>query len=277
MSRVNLCLGQYARTPYTFEKARTRVFCVEELCYFLKENAWLLDEAVLGKGLADWLEKECALPELAARFRAMVKGKAKVEELVTLILDYTGYYDEKKTAKLKRLLQASADVSMVEKQKARADYFLAGRRYALAIREYLGLLSREEEMLPSLRGRIYHNLGSAQAGLFLFEKAAASFEQAYRLNAEAASLRCLLAARRMYMSEAEYLEYLTENETYYDASLELENQVAERKQQWTDVRNESVLASIRSAFFAGEEAECSRLMEEETERLKDAYRDYVAQ
>ena len=54
MSRVNLCLGQYARTPYTFEKARTRVFCVEELCYFLKENAWLLDEAVLGKGLADW-------------------------------------------------------------------------------------------------------------------------------------------------------------------------------------------------------------------------------
>ena len=72
-------------------------------------------------------------------------------------------------------------------------------------------------------------------------------------------------------------EYLTENETYYDASLELENQVAERKQQWTDVRNESVLASIRSAFFAGEEAECSRLMEEETERLKDAYRDYVAQ
>ena len=41
MSRVHLCLGRLADNPYTFEKSRIRVFSIEELCFFLRENAYL--------------------------------------------------------------------------------------------------------------------------------------------------------------------------------------------------------------------------------------------
>ena len=50
MSRVHLCLGRLADNPYTFEKSRVRVFSIEELCFFLRENAYLLDENIFTRG-----------------------------------------------------------------------------------------------------------------------------------------------------------------------------------------------------------------------------------
>lgn len=50
MSRVHLCLGRLADNPYTFEKSRVRVFSIEELCFFLRENAYLLDENIFYPG-----------------------------------------------------------------------------------------------------------------------------------------------------------------------------------------------------------------------------------
>ncbi len=72
------------------------------------------------------------------------------------------------------------------------------------------------------------------------------------------------------------LAFLTEHGEYYEASLKLEERVTARKEAWTGRRNNSRIASIRSAFFAGEEEQCGRLMRQETGRLMEEYRDYVA-
>ena len=184
MGRAILCLGQYAKIPYTFEKTKTRVFCLEELCFFLKENAGLVDESCFTRELADWIGEQCGLPELAVRLRALMKGKEKPEVIVPQILEYAGCFSEKEIQETGQLIRLSADVSLPEKWKARADYFLENRRYAMAIQEYRRILDEEEKRIPSFDGKLYHNLGVAQAGLFLFEKAADSFETAYRLGGQ---------------------------------------------------------------------------------------------
>ena len=253
MGRAILCLGQYAKIPYTFEKTKTRVFCLEELCFFLKENAGLVDESCFTRELADWIGEQCGLPELAVRLRALMKGKEKPEVIVPQILEYAGCFSEKEIQETGQLIRLSADVSLPEKRKARADYFLENRRYAMAIQEYRRILDEEEKRIPSFDGKLYHNLGVAQAGLFLFEKAADSFETAYRLGGQQESLLAFLAAKRMRLSEQEYLAFLTEHGEYYEASLKLEKRVTARKEAWTGRRNNSRIASIRSAFFAGEE------------------------
>ncbi|HJA92260.1 MAG TPA: hypothetical protein H9717_03965 [Candidatus Eisenbergiella merdipullorum] len=277
MGKAVLCLGQYAKIPYTFEKTRTRVFCIEELCFFFRENAGLVDASFFTKALADWIGEQCALPELAARLRALIKGKEKPETIVPQILEYVGICSEKEIRDTQQLIRLSADVSLPEKQKARADYFLENRRFAMAIREYRSMLAQKENLIPSFEGKIWHNLGVAQAGLFLFRKAADSFEKAYRLAGAQESLLVFLAAKRMRLSEQEYLAFLTEHGEYYEASLKLEEQVTARKEAWTDARNSSRIASIRSAFFAGEEEQCGRLMQQETGRLMEAYQDYAAE
>ena len=73
------------------------------------------------------------------------------------------------------------------------------------------------------------NMGCAQAKLFLFEKAAVSFEQASRLGGDPDSLLSYLAAMRLHLKEQEYLNFLTEHPEYYETSLELEKLVVERK------------------------------------------------
>ena len=77
MSRVHLCLGRLADNPYTFEKSRVRVFSIEELCFFLRENAYLLDENIFTRGLFDWIGKECALPDLGQKLNMLLKNKEK--------------------------------------------------------------------------------------------------------------------------------------------------------------------------------------------------------
>ena len=41
--RVSVCVGSYATIPYTIEELELSVYSMEELCYCLKENAFLLD------------------------------------------------------------------------------------------------------------------------------------------------------------------------------------------------------------------------------------------
>ena len=273
MSRVHLCLGRTASAPYSFDKARVRVYSVEELCYFLKENAYLLDETIFTRGLSDWLYKECGLPDLGQKLNMLQKNKEKPEAFVTAIFEYTGYFRQEEIQETERLVRVSADVSLVEKQKARADYFLESRRYVLAMQEYRNLLQDGDALAPDFSGKIYHNLGTAQAKLFLFEKAAASFEQAYRLTGDPESLFQYLAAMRLHLKEPEYLNFLTEHAEYYEASLELEKRVVARKEAWVDSRNQSMVAEIKGAFFSGEEEACRELMRQEIGKLEEEYRD----
>ena len=277
MGRVYLCMGKYAKVPYSFDSARIRVFCIEELCFHLKENAYLLDKDIFCESLVDWIEEECALPDLAKRLRSLLKIQDKPENYVRQIFEYTGYYDPKEAKEIQRQISVSGEVEPAQKLKTRADYYLESRRYVLAVQEYRNILGETRGMLPSFEGQLRHNMGVAQARLFRFEKAAEAFLQAYRLTGDERSLLACLSAMRLHLKEPEYLNFLMEHEEYYEASLKLEKQVVERRNAWTDIRNESTIASIRGAFFAGEEETCSRLMGEEMERLKDAYRDYVMQ
>ena len=277
MGKAILCLGRYAQIPYRFEKTKTRVFCLEELCFYLRENAALVDASCFTRQLADWLEDQCGLPELAARLRALLKGKEKPEAIAPQILEYAGCFSEKEIRDTGRLIRLGADGALPEKQKARADYFLENRRYAMAIQEYSRILREEEARIPSFDGKLYHALGTAQAGLFFFDRAADSFEKAYRLSGEEESLLCFLAAKRMGLSEQEYLAFLTEHGEYYETSLKLEERMTKRREAWTDERNASRISSIRSAFFSGDREQYSRLMRRETERLREEYRIFAAE
>ena len=63
MGRVYLCLGQNAELPYYFEKAKVHIWNIEELCYLIRENAWIMEPELLTKELIDWVAQQCGLPK----------------------------------------------------------------------------------------------------------------------------------------------------------------------------------------------------------------------
>lgn len=277
MSRVYLCLGNSTRNPYEFPKARTKVGSVEELCYFLKENTYLLEEGMLNKKLTEWIRSECGLPELSQKLNAALKEKEPMEAFLETLFSYTGYYSREETMKTIRVIRISAGVSTSEKQKARADYFLENKKYVLALQEYEDMLEQMEGTNPAFLGKLYHNRGAAQAGLFLFEKAAQSFETAYRMTGSKESLLQYLGAMRFYLTEKEYVPFLADHPEFYEASLELESRWKEAQIAWydSDVRREADNAV--EAHDNGVYDVSSELVARKTAALHNAYRACVVQ
>ena len=55
--RVSVCVGDYAAVPYCIPGLELNVFSMEELCYCIKENAFLLDFSLMNDELIDWIER----------------------------------------------------------------------------------------------------------------------------------------------------------------------------------------------------------------------------
>ena len=70
LSGYILCQTKTADSPYFIENISTNIYTLEELCYYLFHNLYLIDDTVMNERLCLWLQDELNLPGLAARLRA---------------------------------------------------------------------------------------------------------------------------------------------------------------------------------------------------------------
>lgn len=275
MGRVYLCLGKNAEVPYYFERARAHVWNIEELCYFVRENAWLLEPAVLGRELVVWVAEQCNLADLAKTLMTAIQSANPVSEFVRALFVYTGYCSVEEVAQVEKILHLNESTSALERARGRGDYFLESGKYVLALAEYEELLKGLKGMDPSFLGKVYHNCGVAQAKLFLFEKAAASFEQAWKLTRSKICARQYLAAKRFQLGEKEYVDFLADKPDLYRISMELEEQVQACEDGWRETEDAAFFLQTAEAHRSGTLYSCRQLVQEKVRPLQDAYRSCV--
>ena len=136
MGKVLLCVGEYAEVPYYVESIGLRLYSMEELCYYLTENAFLLDRELINRELVDWIDEQCGCKELGRTLYGFLNTQASVSVFVGTILEYVGYVSKQEIDKIQEYLKANAGLSGMEKKKAHADYLVANARYAQAQKEY---------------------------------------------------------------------------------------------------------------------------------------------
>ena len=102
--KASLCVGEYCENAYNVEGLDIRVYSMEELCYCLKENAFLLDLSIMNDKLVDWIGEECKVWELAKQLYPMVHKQGSLSVFVVTILQYVGMYDPEE------ILQPSVDM-----------------------------------------------------------------------------------------------------------------------------------------------------------------------
>lgn len=275
MGRVYLCLGKNAEVPYYFERARAHVWNIEELCYFVRENAWLLEPALLGKELTDWIAGQCGLPDLSRMLLSASQEEKQVMSFVKVLFKYTGYCSMEEADQVEKILKLNESTSALERTKARGDYFLESGKYVLALHEYEELLRELKGMDPAFLGKVCHNCGVAQAKLFLFGQAAASFEQAWKLTKSKASAAQFLAAKRLELGEQEYVAFLAEHPDLYDASLALEEQVQRCDSDWRQSEDAAFILHATEALKDGAAHICRQMLTERVEPAKEEYRSSV--
>jgi len=273
MGKVILCVGRYAEIPYYLESGGVRIYSVEELCYFLRENALLLDAEIMKPELAEWLKSECELPELAKEMKRYLKEKKTLNEYVGLIMNSIHYCTEAEWKEMDRLLTESRDWNSDERIKGRTDYHFHKGKYLYALLGYENLYHEIKEKDSELSAKILHNLGTVYAKLFLFEVAASYYKQAYDQGAGESSYFSYLAANRMYMTEPEYVDFAARQEGRHADLLTLEKRVEAFQAEYTSSDMKKQLDELAEWKNSQKMAEYYHRMEQMVADGKEAYRN----
>lgn len=283
--KASISIGEYTTNPYCVTGLEIPVYCIEELCYLMKENALLLDQSLLTKDLVNWIESECILPELAAALRPMLNRHGSLSAFVCTILDYVGLYDLNTLGEIRKVLKIGAGLSGTQRHKNQVDYLVTKKKYGEAIKGYVSMIAKWEKseetgdsILPAreVLASIWHNLGVAYTGLMSYEAAAESFMTAYKIDGEKEHLRSYLAAYRMLYNDDEFIAFASDKPELRDAFLELEHQMEQLRKNWPEHPDAKRLIARRQLRDYNDFSSYNNENEMLLRALKEEYRDMVS-
>lgn len=281
---VSLCVGEYSTTPYQIPGLNIYIHCLEELCFCIKENAFLLDEAIMNRELTDYLEVKLGEKELGRELWKMVTRQCTLESFCGTILKYTGLYNAREIHRTLDILKGSEGLTGIEKQKKQADFLLGKKKYVAAIRNYDAMLEqwnlpeyRRDMPAASVKAAICHNKGVALACMMLYEQAAAMFLEAYSLEGDKEECRAYLAAKRMYLSEEEYIQFVASLPEYYEETIALEKTMEEVRESYVGSVAHAMLAERQSRRMGNDKQEYYQENDTLPQFLKNNYRNNVSE
>ena len=95
MSGYILCKAPMAATPYYIKNTGTNIYSIEELCYFLHRNLYLVDENLMNAGLCRWIGQELGMKELNRRLAFLLeRGAVPMEDFLCEILRSINYLSQ---------------------------------------------------------------------------------------------------------------------------------------------------------------------------------------
>ena len=95
MSGLILC-DRRSDVPYRITDAEINVYSLEEIAYFLYNNAYFVDDSFFKSDLVDYVEKHLKLSRVAQKLRYAMANRAGFYELVMIIMSSTSQQNPKK-------------------------------------------------------------------------------------------------------------------------------------------------------------------------------------
>lgn len=213
MSKLYTCVGKRAKNPYSILTGRISVYTLEELCYCICDFTDLLDDAFPDEAIADFVQSELELPELAGELRQMLGRGCPLHEFCDMILAYADYPDAGIRNQIVAQIRENEALPVVERLMRQADTYHKEKEYYKAQKAYRNLLQMEEVMQDvNLIARIYDKLGCVAAKMFHYETAAYCFEKSCRFAEDEQVRKRYILSKRFTMSKAAYMEWISEEE-----------------------------------------------------------------
>ena len=160
MGRLIFCIGNKAKEPYFFQSTGTKVYTMEELCYYLYHNIETLEEDLSERQLVPWIRDQLGMTERADFLQQLMDHSAGIKDLVVSIFCSTDYYTEDEINKLIADIDVYFDMLPIERKKRHADAFLRYGKTREAMLEYRNLLDdRDFIYVPEEdQAKAYHNM-----------------------------------------------------------------------------------------------------------------------
>lgn len=229
MGSLILCHRKRAKQPYEISRVHIRIYTIEELCYYICNNLYLLDYTIINRQLCNWIAQELELKELADCLREELQQNCGVEQFVLTILRESTIYGTADINKIQNVLERLQNQKEVERMKYKADSLLESGEYETAILVYQAILNQEwdDSMKKEFYGKIYACLGASYGHLFLYEEASRMYLEAYRICSEEEMLKAYLYCCRRYLPGEKYLKMLSGNPVYLGMESALKEEIRE--------------------------------------------------
>ena len=157
-----------------------RIFSAEELCYYLKQNIYAINEDFFGEELCAFL---AALGYQSLSVRLLQKknlGKSYLSMAADVIMEidyYSGEEKKKILAEFDRIMERSP----AQNRKVRADILMKNGKEEDAYKEYKNI-SEDADLEEELRADCLNDLGVICGAGFRYEEAYTYFRQAMQLH-----------------------------------------------------------------------------------------------
>ena len=142
MGNLILCHDRHAAHPYEITRIHCRIFTIEELCYYLCNNLYLIDYTIMNGQLCDWLDEELEMKALASELRDVLRLHGSVEKFVLTILKSSRLYREPEMIRIQNVLEHLKNQKDIERQKFKGDNLLESGEVEEAILVYQAITER---------------------------------------------------------------------------------------------------------------------------------------
>ena len=243
MGSLILCHDRHAAHPYEITRIHSRIFTIEELCYYLCNNLYLIDYTIMNEQLCGWLDEELGMDRLASELRDVLRLHGSVERFVLTILKESKIYREPEMIRIQNVLEHLKNQKDIERQKYKGDNLLESGEVEEAILVYQGILSQEKDdtVDDKFYGRIYAGLGAAYGRLFLYQEAARMYDRAYQICQDKRFIKPYLYASYTYMSLEEYHILITKQDEYMEVNAQMRQEIDEIRKHMPDETSDAHL------------------------------------
>ena len=233
MGSLVLCHRKRAKHPYEISRIHKRIYTIEELCYYLCNNLYLIDYTIMNEQLCHWLDSELELNRLAENLLELIKNHGSVEKFVMTVLEDARIYTQGELAHIQNVLEKLKNQKEVERQKFKADTLMESGELESAILVYMSIVNgeRDDSVDKRFYGRVYACLAGAYGRAFLYEEAARMYEKAYRICEDNRMLEGYLYACYRYLPVDEYQKMITQSDVFLDVDNKLAEKIAKVKSE----------------------------------------------
>lgn len=250
MGSLILCRKKKAEQPYEITRIHRKIYSIEELCYYLCNNLYLIDYTIMNEKICEWLSVELDMQELGKELQELIRRQGSIEQFVMKILGYAKINTKQEMAHIQNVLDRLKNQKEVERRKYKADNLLESGESESAILVYLSILrdKKEEGYDDLFYGKIYGCLGAAYGRELLYEEAASMYEKAYQICGDDTMLRAYLYACSKYMQEDDYQELVLKSEKYMKLAEEVETMEKKTESLRDKENDKQLLESLKSRY-----------------------------
>ncbi len=277
MGKLIQCSSELAKHPYCFPMTRTNVYSMEEVCYYIRNNIYMMQEEVFDSAFVCWIRDELKMEETARKLEQMRKDKDNLKDMVVTLCCSCDYYTEKQINDLIAIMDATHDMSLWERQKVKADSYLKSGNLEKARREYEHILEFREVLQDpnGIGAKIYYNLGVCYAGLGEFMQAASGFKKSFELGQQQRAKEGYLYSLKLADAVDAYDAAVQEMGLAKDEIVFLESQYRQVREQSQDTRRYHQIKRLERLLEKGDTEEYRIQCRDVLNHWKEEYRQQM--